>query len=74
MEKIIKERLLDPKKNPTFKLLFTQKTKESKLALESFLSAILGYTVIDSIVGMNELPKLIEETDTPAELLTSAQR
>lgn len=46
--------LLNPRLDPTFKALFTQETKESNAALESFLSSILGRKIRDVKLTSNE--------------------
>lgn len=48
--------LLNPRLDPTFKALFTQETKESNAALESFLSSILGRKIRDVRLTSNEPP------------------
>ena len=48
--------LLNPRLDPIFKSLFTNNSEEGRLALTSFLSAILGDTVCDVEIGQNELP------------------
>ena len=49
--------LLSPLYDSTFKGIFTQETEESNLALQSFISAVLGRTVKNVILKPNELPK-----------------
>ena len=53
--------LLSPIYDYTFKALFTQETEESYLALQSFISAVLGRKVVDVKLQPTELPKETEE-------------
>lgn len=53
--------LLSPLYDYTFKGLFTQETKESYLALQSFISAVLGRKVINVTLKSNEFPKETNE-------------
>ncbi len=48
--------LLNPRLDPIFKSLFTQRSEDSQKALESFLSAIFGKTVTNVEVDKNEIP------------------
>lgn len=47
--------ILNPCADPIFKALFTQETKESRIALTAFLSAIFGKPVKDLQIRQNEL-------------------
>jgi len=47
--------LLNPCVDPIFKILFTQESVESKEALSSFLTDILGHQVTDVVLQPNEL-------------------
>ncbi len=49
--------LLSPLYDSTFKGIFTQETEDSNLALQSFISAVLGRTVKSVILKPNEPPK-----------------
>ena len=49
--------LLSPLYDSTFKGIFTQETEDSNLALQSFISAVLGRTVKYVILKPNEPPK-----------------
>ncbi len=49
--------LLSPLYDSTFKGIFTQETEDSNLALQSFISAVLGRTVKNVILKPNEPPK-----------------
>ncbi len=49
--------LLSPLYDSTFKGIFTQETEDSNLALQSFISAVLGRPVKSVILKPNELPK-----------------
>ncbi len=49
--------LLSPLYDSTFKGIFTQETEDSNLALQSFISAVLGRNVKNVILKPNELPK-----------------
>lgn len=49
--------LLSPLYDSTFKGIFTQETEDSNLALQSFISAVLGRTVKSVTLKPNELPK-----------------
>ena len=46
--------LLNPRSDPAFKAIFTQGTEQSELALKSFLSAMIGRTVVSFILQPNE--------------------
>ncbi len=46
--------LLNPRLDSTFKAIFTQDSKESRKALKSFLSAMIGEAVTDVTVKQNE--------------------
>ncbi|MBQ9282214.1 MAG: Rpn family recombination-promoting nuclease/putative transposase [Treponema sp.] len=50
-------RILNPRLDTNFKAIFTQNTKDSKIALKSFLSAAIGQEVRDVTVIENENPK-----------------
>ena len=52
--------LLDPKVDSTFKTLFIQEGKSSKIALKGLVKAITGYEPEDVTVINNELPKDLE--------------
>ncbi len=52
--------LLNPRLDPNFKAIFTQETKESDEALQSFLSSILGRKITNIKLTSNEPP-----VDTP---------
>ena len=52
-----KFRVLNPRLDPNFKAIFTQKTKESNNALKSFLTAAIGRTVEKVTVAENDEPK-----------------
>lgn len=54
--------LLNPKVDPIFKALFTDNSKEAQIALQSFLTAILGDEVSEIELLPNEL-----SVETPAE-------
>ena len=47
--------LLNPCADPTFKVLFTNESKESKIALTCFLTDIIGKKVTDVVLQPNEL-------------------
>lgn len=49
--------LLSPLYDSTFKGIFTQETEDSNLALQSFISAVLGRNVKNVILKPNEPPK-----------------
>ena len=49
--------LLSPLYDSTFKNMFTQETEDSNLALQSFISAVLGRSVNNIKLKPNELPK-----------------
>ena len=49
--------LLDPRVDSTFKTLFTQRGKGSKIALRNLIKAIVGYEPKEVRVVNNELPK-----------------
>ena len=49
--------LLSPLYDSTFKGIFTQETEDSNLALQTFVSAVLGRTVKNVILKPNEPPK-----------------
>ena len=51
-------RILNPRLDPIFKILFTQETKESNNALTSLLSACLGRKVSDIVLLPNEITTL----------------
>ena len=53
--------LLSPLYDYTFKGIFTQETKESYLALQSFISAVLGRKVVNVTLKSNEPPKETDE-------------
>ena len=54
--------LLNPRCDSVFKSIFTKNTKESKLALKGFISAILGHEITNLRVVQNEEPvNLIDE-------------
>ena len=53
--------LLSPLYDWTFKKIFTQGTDESYLALQSFISAVLGRKVVSVKLKPNELPKETDE-------------
>ena len=48
--------LLNPRMDPIFKAIFTQETKESYAALESFISSVLGRKIKDLKLTTNEPP------------------
>ena len=48
--------LLNPRLDPIFKSLFTQRSEDSQKALESFLSAIFEKTVTNVEIDKNEIP------------------
>ncbi len=48
--------LLNPRMDPIFKAIFTQETKESYAALESFISSVLGRKIKDLKLTANEPP------------------
>ncbi|WP_294430053.1 Rpn family recombination-promoting nuclease/putative transposase [uncultured Treponema sp.] len=47
-------RLLNPRLDPNFKAMFTQKTEESRMALKSFLTAVIGRKISHVTVIENE--------------------
>ena len=47
---------MNPRSAPAFKGIFTQGTKDSELALKSFLSAMLGREVVHAELEPNEPP------------------
>ena len=48
--------ILNPRLDPNFKAIFTQETKESDTALQSFLSSVLGRNVKKVKLTSNEPP------------------
>jgi len=52
--------LLNPRYDANFKAIFTQNTKESRIALKSFLSAAIGRKVKEVFVTENEEPKTFD--------------
>lgn len=48
--------LLNPRRDKTFKALFTQDTPESKIALISFLEAAIGQKISDVQIAENDIP------------------
>lgn len=53
--------LLNPRSDPAFKGIFTQGTEQSELALKSFLSAMIGRSVVQVTLQPNE--PAVESTD-----------
>ena len=49
------QKILNPRVDPIFKILFTQNTKESKNALQCFVSACIGKSISDIELQPNEL-------------------
>nr|MCR4821811.1 Rpn family recombination-promoting nuclease/putative transposase [Treponema sp.] len=58
--------ILNPRCDPTFKAIFTQGTKESNLALKSFLTALLGKEIESFTLQPNE-----EAVDSPQDMQMS---
>ena len=48
--------LLNPRLDPNFKAIFTQETKGSYIALQSFLSSVLGRKIKNVSLTANEPP------------------
>lgn len=58
--------LLNPRVDVTFKAMFTQETEGAQIALKSFLSSVLGRTIVEASVAANE-----PSVDTPSQMKMS---